>query len=322
MRRREFLGAVIAGAAAFRPFALPAQPAKLPTIGVLVAGRPSPEEPLRLFRAGLRDLGYVEGQNIRIEVRNAEGNIERLPELAAELVREKVDVIAAWMTPVVLAAKRATSEIPIVMMGAGDPVGMGIVASLARPGGNATGMAGQTAERAGKLVELLKEAWPSMRRITALCNAPDPFSKPFREQIELAGKAQLVEIVPFMVKAGAELDAAFPAMTDKHVDAMIVQPSLPLTHVADLAIGHRLPAVSPLGSFANAGGLMAYTTEAKAYYGRAAVFVDKILKGANPANLPVEQATKFELVLNLKTAKALGLTVPPTLLARADEIIE
>jgi putative tryptophan/tyrosine transport system substrate-binding protein len=319
--KRRHLLALFAGGAIIRPLAGMAQP-QIPVLGALVAGRPDPEEPLRLLQEGLRDLGYVDGQNIRMKVRNAEGNIERLSELAAELVRGKADVIAAWMTPVVLVAKRATTEIPIVMMGTADPVGMGIVASLARPGGNITGLAGQTAELAGKHVELLREMQPSLRRVAALCNSADPFSKPFREQIELAGKSAGVEIVPFMVIAGAELDATFPVMASKKIEAVIVQPSLPLKQVADTAIKNRLPAVSPLAPFPKLGGLFAYVAKAKDYYGRAAYFVDKILKGAKPADLPVEQPTKFELVINLKTAKALGLAVPPSLLARADEVIE
>ena len=321
MRRRQFI-AFFGGAALALPLDGMAQAQKMPTVGVLVAGRPDPEEPLRMFRAGLRELGYAEGQNIRIDIRNAEGNIDRLPELAAALVREKVDVIAAWMTPVILTAKRATSEIPIVMLGAGDPVGMGIVASLARPGGNITGMTGMTPELAGKLVELLKELLPSVSRIAALCNAPDPFWKPFLHQIELVGKAASVKIVPIMVAAGEKLDAAFAEIAAQKVDAVIVQPSLPLKDVADLALSHHLPVVSPLAPFPKAGGLMAYTAKAANYYREAAVFVDKILKGAKPADLPVEQPTKFELIINLKTAKALGLTIPPLLLAQADEVIE
>jgi putative tryptophan/tyrosine transport system substrate-binding protein len=324
MKRRDFLSTFL-GLAAFTvlsPLIGAAQQAKVPVVGVLVTGRPDPELAVRLFREGLRDLGYVEGRNVRIEVRSAEGKIERLPELAAELVRQKVDIIVAWMTPVVLAAKRATTEIPIVMLGAGDPVGMGIVASFARPGGNITGMAGLTAELAGKNIELVREILPSMSRIAALCNVPDPFSKPFLNQIELAGKALGIEIAPVMVTAGAELDAAFPAMAANRVDAVIVQPSLPQKHVAELAVAHRLPAVAPAVQFPKAGGLMGYAPKAADSYRQAAVFVDKILKGAKPADLPVEQATRFELVINLKTANALGLSIPPALLARADEVIE
>ena len=320
MKRRNLL-ALLGGAAAFPRLASAAEP-KLPVIGVLVAGRPDPTQPLRFFRDGLKKLGYVEGENIRLEIRNAEGNADRLPALAGELVRDRVDIIVAWMTPVITVAKRTTNTIPIVMMGAGDPVGTGIIASLAGPGGNITGMAGQTAELAGKLVEFLKEMMPTAHRIAALCNAPDPFSKPFLEQIRLAGKAEGMRISPYLVKAGPQLDGAFPAMAAAKIDAAIVQPSLPAKHVAKLAIRQRLPAASPGAGFAKAGGLLAYIVKPQSYYGRAAVFVDEILKGAKPADLPVEQSTEFEMAINLKTAKALGLTIPPSLLARADEVIQ
>jgi len=321
MRRREFI-ALAAGGTALWPLAGSAQQRKAPVVGVLVVGKPDPSEILQRFREGLRKLGYVEGRTIQIEVRSAEGNLERLPALAAGLVREQADVIGAWMTPAVLAAKSATSEIPIVMIGAGDPVGMGIVASLARPGGNITGMAGQTTELAAKQVELLKDALPGLSRIAALCNASDPFSKPFLQEIERAGKAQSVEIVPVEVTAGASVDAAFPAMAGKKIGAVIVQPSLPIADAARLASRYRIPAVSPNGSFAGAGGLMAYANDPAEGPSLAAGFVDRILKGAKPADLPVEQPTKFELVVNLKTAKAIGLTLPQSILARADEVIE
>jgi putative ABC transport system substrate-binding protein len=317
MRRRDFI-AVVGGASALRPLTGLAQQPKVPTVGALLI----PEYQLPLFRQRLRDLGYVEGQNIRLEIRSAQGDIQRLPELAAELVRSKADVIVAVFTPAVLAAKHATSEIPIVMMGVGDPVGMGIVASLARPGGNITGLAILVDVLTEKNVELLKEVLPSLNRIAALCNAPDPFSKVFLEHVRLAGDAQKVEIVPFMITPGPELDAAFPAMIDKKVEAVIVQPTLPLEHVADLAIRHRFATSAPTSGFATTGGLMNYSGKPEDIERGAAVFVDKILKGAKPANLPVEQPTKFELVVNLKTAKALGLTLPQLLLARADELIE
>ncbi len=288
----------------------------------MIVSEPDQEPALRLFQDGLRKLGYVDGQNIRIEVRSAEGKEERLPALAAELVREKVDVIAAWMTPAVFAAKRATSEIPIVMLGAGDPVGTGLVASLARPGGNVTGIAGMTAELAGKNLELLKEILPSMHRAAAMCNATDPFSKPFLKQMQLAGKLLGVEIVPIMVTKDAELQAAFAEMLDKRVEGVVVQPSLPPKRVARMALRHRLPAASPSSPFPALGGLMAYAPAPAESASRAAVFVNKILKGRSPADLPVEQPTRFELVINLKTAKALGISLPGTLLARADQVIE
>jgi putative ABC transport system substrate-binding protein len=318
MRRRGLIAGLLA-ASAVGPAA--AQD-RMPTVGVLVSGSPKPDVPLRIFREKLHELGYVEGRNIRLELRSAGGDPERLPELAAELVRQKVDVIVAWQTPVIAAAARATTAIPIVMLGAGDPVGSGFVASLAHPGGNITGVAGLTADLGAKHVELLKQMLPAARRIAALCNVPDPFSKLFLRRIEGAGPALRVEIVPVLVDAGTELEAAFAAMRAKPVNAVIVQPSLPLREVAALAIASRLPAVSPFAAFPGLGGLMAYTAQPEDYYSRPATFVDKILKGARPADLPVEQPTTYELTINLKTAKAIGLTVPQSLLARADEVIE
>jgi putative ABC transport system substrate-binding protein len=321
MRRRDFI-ALAAGAVVLRPLAAAAQQQAMPVIGVLVIGKPDPTPSLQGFREGLRGLGYIEGRNVRFEFRSAEGDLRRLPSLAAGLVQRKVDVIAALFTPAVLAAKHATSEIPIVIIGAADPVGSGLVASLAHPGGNVTGMAGLVTELAGKHVELLKETMPKLRRIAALCNSADPFSTLFREEIETAGKTLNIEIAAFPVKGGAELDAAFSAMAEKQAEAMIVQPSLPLERVAALALRHRIPAASPLGTFPKLGGLMAYGTAPGDSAARAAVFVDKILKGAKPADLPVEQPTRFRLVINLKTAQALGLEIPAVLLAQADEVIE
>lgn len=320
MRRRDLIALVI-GAAVIGPAAGLARQPKLPTVGVLVVGKPDPHPTLKALREELRKLGYVEGRNIHLEVRSAEGKLDRLPALAAELVRDRVDVIGAWMTPTVLAAKGATSDIPIVMIGAGDPVGMGIVASLARPGGNITGMASQTPELAAKQVELLKEALPSLGRIAALCNAADPFSKPFLQHIERAGKAEGIEIVPVEVTAGFALDAAFPAMVANKVGAVIVQPSLPLVHIARLALRYRIPAVSP-GPFAGVGGLMSYANDPAEGPRLAASFIGRILKGAKPADLPVQQPMRLQLVVNLKTAKALGLNLPPSFVLRADEVIE
>ena len=299
-----------------------AAPAKIPKIGVLIVAKPDQEPALREFRAALRNLGYFEGHNIFIEVRSAEGKLDRLPELAARLVRNKVDIIAAWMTPAVVAAKDATAEIPIVMLGAGDPVGTGLVASLARPGGNVTGIAGVTAELAGKTVELLKEMLPSTRRAAALCNASDPFSQPFLKQIQLAGHTLGIEVVPIMVMKDHDFASVFAAMIEKRVDGVIVQPSVPLKHAAQMALRDHLPAASPLAPFASLGGLLGYGGLSSEGSSRAALFVDKILKGGSPAELPVEEPTRFNLVINLRTAKVLGITVPGSLLARADQVIE
>jgi putative ABC transport system substrate-binding protein len=321
IQRRKFLATLLGGAAAW-PLAARAQQPKVPTIGVLVIGNISPEEFWREFRQGLRDLGYIEGQNIRFEFRSAEGQINRLPELAAELVRLKVDVIVTWFTPTAVAAKQATREIPIVMAETGDPIGTGLVASLPRPGGNVTGIAAVTAELAGKSVQLIRDMLPSARRVTALANATDPFSKPFLEQIELGGAATGTAINPIRISNNEEFETAFAAMERDRPDAIIVQPSLPSKRAAELALQHRVPAVSVPPWFANEGGLMSYSAIYADLFRKAAVYVDKILKGAQPADLPVEQPTRFQLVINMKTAKALGITVPATLLARADEVIE
>jgi putative tryptophan/tyrosine transport system substrate-binding protein len=321
MRRRQFV-ALVGGAAAAWVLAARAQQPKVPRVGVLVAGNPDPEPFWRLCGEGLRELGYIEGRNILFEFRSAAGNPNRLAELAADLVRLQVDVIVTWQTPTVRAAKQATHEIAIVMADAGDPVGTGLIASLARPGGNITGIAGVTAELAGKSVELIREMIPSARRVAALCNGTDPFAKPFLEQIQLGGATAGIEIRPVTLQGGEQLDGAFLQASQERSDAVIVQPSLPTRRAAALALKCRLPAVCVPRWFAEEGGLMSYCPKYADLYRQAAVYVDKILRGAQPAELPVQQPTKFELVINLKTAKALGIAVPPTLLARADEVIE
>jgi putative tryptophan/tyrosine transport system substrate-binding protein len=322
MRRREFIG-LLGGAAAIQTLAAHAQQPKMPTVGALVIGNINPEQFWREFRQGLRDLGYVDGQNIRFEFRSAEGHLEQLPELAAELVRLKADIIVTWFTPTALAAKQATQEIPIVMAETGDPVGTGLVASLPRPGGNVTGIASATAELAGKSVQLIRDMLPWARRVTALANATDPFSKPFLEQIKLGGEATGTAINAVRISSSEELETAFASMEKDPPDAVIVQPSLPSKRAAELALKHHVPAFSVPRWFAEEqGGLMSYSARYVDLFRKAAVYVDKILKGAQPADLPVEQPTHFELVINMKTAKALGIEVPSTLLARADDVIE
>jgi putative ABC transport system substrate-binding protein len=321
IQRREFIVTLSSATTAWPLVARTQQP-KVPTIGALVIGNINPEQFWREFRQGLRDLGYVEGQNIRFEFRSAEGHLERLPELANELVRLKVDIIVTWFTPTAVAAKQATHEIPIVMAETGDPIGTGLVASLPRPGGNVTGMASVTAELAGKSVQLIREMLPSARRVTALANATDPFSKPFLEQIKLAGEATGTTINAIGVSGNEEFETAFAGMEQDRPDALIVQPSLPTKRAAELAVKHRVPAVSVPRWFAEEGGLMAYSARYVELFREAAVFVDKILKGAQPADLPVEQPIHFELVINLRTAKALGLTIPQSFLLRADALIE
>jgi len=321
MRRREFI--TLLGGAAARPIAARAQQAgKVPTIGVLVIGNIDPAEFWRLFREGLRDLGYAEGQNVRFEFRSAEDQVDRLPELAAELVHLNVDVIVTWFTPPARAAKQATREIPIVMADAGDPVGTGLIASLSRPGGNVTGIAAITAELAGKCVELIRDMLPWARRVAALINVPDPFSMPFLKQIQRGGEATGTTIDPVRISSREEFEAAFAEMDEKHPDAIIVQPSLPGKRATELALKHRVPAVSVPRWFAEEGGLMSYSPRFPELFYQAAVYVDKILKGAKPADLPVVQPTKFELVINIKTAKSLRLAIPESFLLRADAVIE
>jgi putative ABC transport system substrate-binding protein len=322
MRRREFI-ALLGGAAGVWPLAAHAQQPKMPIIGALVIGNINPEQFWREFRQGLRDLGCVEGQNIRFEFRSAEGHLDRLAELAAELVRLKVDIIVTWFTPTALAAKQATHEIPIVMAETGDPVGTGLVASLLRPGGNVTGIASATAELAGKSVQLIRDMLPRARRVTALANAADPFSKPFLEQIKLGGEATGTTINPVRISSSEEFETAFASMEKDRPDAVIVQPSLPSRRAAELALKHHVPAVSvPQWFAAEEGGLMSHSARYVDLFRKAAVYVDKILKGAQPADLPVERPTRFELIINMKTARALGIDVPPMLLGRADEVIE
>jgi putative ABC transport system substrate-binding protein len=320
IKRRDLL-TLLGGAAGFWPLAGAAQQPKMPTIGVLVVGAPGSQEFWRALQEDLRALGYVEGRSVRFEFRSDEGQASRLPELAAELVHLKVDLIVASPTPAALAAKQATTEIPIVIS-AGDPVATGLVQSLARPGGNVTGFGGVAAELAGKCVELIRDMMPSARRVAALANAPDPFSKPYLEQIGLAGAATGTTIDPIMIHNAEELEAAFPAMEKNRTDAVIVQPSLPTKRAIELALKYRIPAVAINRAVVENGGLMGYWSADAEAYARVAAFVDKILKGAKPADLPVERATRFKLVINMKTAKALGLTIPPAFLARADEVIE
>jgi len=320
MRRRDVVAAV-AGVAALMPTPVLAKQQKIPTIGILVPGKEA-EIWLRLFPRALRDLGYINDKNLRLEIRSANGELARLPELAAGLVHDQVDVIVPWSTPAVLAAKHATSEIPIVIMAAGDPVGSGIVTSLAHPGGNITGMASNDTETVGKQVQFLEEVVPGLSRIAAPLNAGDPFSAQLLARLNTAGAGQRAEIVSLPIVDNAQLDAAFQAILDRKAGAAIVQPTLPLAEIAELALRHRLPASSSSGMFAVYGGLMAYTPRPRDLSRGAARLVDKVLKGARPADLPIEQPNRFDLIVNMKTAVVLGLKLPTTLLARADEVIE
>ena len=322
MRRREFI-AVLGSAAAFalEPCRLRAQ-STLPTVGVLFLGSPPPEQFIKALRASLLELGYSEERNIKLEIRTANGVASRLPQLATELVLLKVDVIVAWQTPTVVAAKQATSKIPIVMVGVGDPIGTGLVASFARPGGNITGTTAGVTETASKTVELIRELLPSARRFALLANEADPFTKSYLAENERIARNAGMEMVSVMAQPARSLAPAFENMTAQRVHAVIVQGSLVSEEAVELAAKHQLPSLSSALLVARLGGLMAYSADFEAYMRETAGFIDRILKGENPANLPVLFPTKFVLVVNLKTAKALGLTVPASLLARADEVIE
>jgi ABC-type uncharacterized transport system substrate-binding protein len=317
MRRRKFIG-LVSGAALCLFAARAQQPTKVPRIGVLLISGPEPMGP---FRESLRDLGYAEGKDIQIEVRSAQSQVARLPELAAQLVRDQVDVIVAIQTPAVYAAKNATRDIPIVMM-AGDPIGTGLISNLARPDGNLTGLSGAAAELAAKSLELIPQMVPAARRIGVLGNANDPFMKPFLEDIHQAAPKVRLEVQQIIVDGSNELDGAFAALARARADAVMIQGSLSDKLTVDLALKYRLPSLSTQKSAVHAGLLMSYSADLTERGHELARYVDKILKGTLPGDLPVQQPTRYELAINLKTAKALGLTVSPVLLARADQVIE
>jgi putative tryptophan/tyrosine transport system substrate-binding protein len=323
--RRSFM-ASIAGGLVIAHSAAEAQPAaKVYRIGILLGATAETVAPLvRALTEGLRDLGYVEGRNIVFERRYADGRVERLPDLAAELVRLRVDVIVTGSNVHVAAAQRATAAIPIVMVAAGDPVGAGFIASLARPGGNITGLSADASrEIQAKNLALLKEIVPRLSRVGVVGQVQSPGGV---AALEAAAQQLNVALEVVNIRSPDDFESAFAAMVGKRVGAVIVGAG-PLTYmrrqqIADLALKHRLPAITTLNEFAQAGLLMSYGPNLPDMYRRAATYVAKILRGAKPAELPVEQPTKFELVINLKTAKALGLTIPQSLLLRADEVIQ
>ena len=321
MRRRDFI--TLVGAAAGGSLAARTQQPAIPLIGIInAASEASTAKGYEAFRNDMRQLGYVEGRNIRYEYRFADGFLDRLPHLAAEMVELSPTIIVSAPMPANIAVHKATKTIPIVMSTGADPVMFGLVQSLSHPGGNVTGIAAVTAELAGKSIQLIRDMLPSARRVTALANATDPFSKPFLEQIQLGGKVTGTAINPIRISNSEEFKSAFAAMERDRPDAIIVQPSLPSKRAAELALQHRVPAVSVPRWFVDEGGLMSYSAIYADLFHEAAVYVDKILKGAQPSDLPVEQPTRFQLVINMKTAKALGISVPARLLARADELIE
>jgi putative ABC transport system substrate-binding protein len=322
IRRREFI-ALLGGAAVAWPLPVSAQaPRRLWKIGVL-ANEPWP--PLEGLRHGLRDLGYVEGKSHRFEYRFAQGRAERFPALASELVNLPVNLIVAWGTPASLAAHKATSTIPIVMS-AGDPIGAGIVSGLARPGGNVTGMSVQMAEQEGKRLELLKKLLPSFSRVAVLSNPSNPYCIIAVREARLGATALGLQFDLVEASDSHGLDDAFLMLSRIRPDAVLVvaDPFLggERARIAEQMIKNRLPSMYSYHEHVVVGGLMTYTTNYYDVFRREGIFIDKIFKGAKPGDLPVQQPTKFDLVINLKTAKALGLEVPPTLLALADEVIE
>ena len=327
IRRRDFI--TLLGGAAASPRAARAQQtakdARIAFLGATSLSSPAHKRNVDALRDGLRNLGYVEGQNLVIEFRWAEGKYERLPEMAAELVRLKPDVIITHGTPGTLAAKRATTTIPIVMAVVGDAVVTGVVSSLARPGGNITGSTFFNPELGAKRLELLKETFPLGRRFGALVNPDNPMAQLIVQGMETPAESLKIELHTFEARRPAEFASAFQATAERRVEAVtVIEDPMFIANagiIGEIASTRRLPLIG-FREIVEAGGLVAYGVRWHEMYRRAAVFVDKILKGDKPGDLPIEQATRFELVINLKTAKALGLTVPPSVLARADEVIE
>jgi putative ABC transport system substrate-binding protein len=324
--RRTFLagtGAVLLAA----PLAVEAQQAgKVPRIGVLWPYSPAIATPFGdAFRQGLGRLGYVEGRNIALEERWADGKFDRLASLAAELIRLKVDVLVTASTPATQAAQQATKTIPIVMTLVSDPVDSGFVANLANPGGNVTGLSYMHPELSRKRLELIKDIIPKVSRVAVLSNPSNPSIRPLLRETEAAARVLSVQLQVVEARDSGQLDSVFAAMSKERARALVVMPDAVFQdqrrRIVDLAAKSRLPAMYPWREAVEAGGLMAYGASGRDILRRAAAYVDKILKGAKPADLPVEEPTKFEFVINLKTAKTLGLTIPPSLLARADEVI-
>ena len=328
MNDRRIFIATLALSLLWAPLAADAQQSgKVPRIGFLGNSTATLEANLvGPFREGLRDLGYVEGRNILIEYRWADGKYERFPTLIAELIAQKVDVIVTAGTPAALAVKKATTSIPLVMVAVGDPVGTGIVASLARPGGNITGLTSIAADLEGKRLELLREVIPKLSHIAVLWNPASPFQVVAEKELQAAAQMLRIKVLSLGVRAAEELDNAFAAILRERPGGLLVLADRLFLHnrtrIVDFAAKQRLPGVHAYRELVDAGGLMSFGPSYAGMHRRAAIYVDKILKGAKPADLPVEQPTKFELVINLKTAKALGLKIPQSVLIRADEVIQ
>jgi putative ABC transport system substrate-binding protein len=325
LRRRQFL-ALLGGAAAAWPLAAPAQlPSKSPTIGFLGATPSIEGQRVAAFVHRLRELGWIDGRNLAIEYRWAEGRNERYEENAAEFVRLKVDVIVTVATPPTVAAKQATSVIPIVFAATNDPVGSGLVASLARPGGNVTGLSNQVSETGGKKLELLREVVPGLHRLAILANVSNPGVLLDMNEAQAAAGSLGLEVIKSEIRRAEDIWPAIDALKGRADALYVCADPLVNTHrigVNILAVAARLPTMHGLREYVEAGGLMSYGANVPDLFRRAADYVDKILRGARPTDLPVEQPTKFDFVINLTTSKALGLEISPTLLARADEVIE
>jgi putative ABC transport system substrate-binding protein len=327
MDRRTFL-TTLTGSLLATPLAAEAQQStKLYRIGLLIGASEAFVAPyIEIFRQALRDLGYVEGRNITIELRYADGHYDRLRALAADLVRLKVDIVVTEGTPPTRAATQATTTIPIVMTVTGDPVEAGLVTNLARPGGNLTGASFFFLELGAKRLQLLKETVPTLSRVAVVWNPSNAVHGPAVKRVETTAKTLGIEVVQHIrIQAPADVGDALVRISQGRSGFVVLEDAMInvcSSQIADVAVKHRLPTIFGLPAFAEAGGLMAYGPNRRELWRRAAIFVDKILKGAKPGDLPVEQPTKFELVINLKTAKALGLTIPPALLQRADQVIE
>jgi putative ABC transport system substrate-binding protein len=326
MKRREFIG-LVTGVTAWGYAARGQQAASVRRIGLLSPF--SPTDTLLWNNAlvrGLRDAGWIDGRNVTIEYRYAEGKAERLPELATDLIRQKVDIIVTTVTVDTLAAKNATAEIPIVMVAVGDPVAIGIVKSLARPGGNITGLSQMTPDLSGKRLELLKQIVPQVSRVAVLFDPEDPLSTLDWNEARRSAQTLGIEVHSLEVRSTGDFDKVLREALAAHVGAVVVMPApvlfANLKLIADFATENRLPSTFHLREFPDVGGLLSYGVDRSDLFRRAATYIDKILKGASPADLPIEQPTKFELVINLRTAKMLGIAIPPNVLSIADEVIE
>ena len=321
IRRRAFI-TLLGGAAATWPVAARAQQG-VHVVGILA---PQPLPPIERFVRKLREYGYVEGENLRLVRRFSEGHDDRFPALAVELTAVPVGMIVTWGTPAAVAAKQATSSIPVVMGAIGDPVSVGIVSNLARPGGNITGFAGQNVDLEGKRLELLKDLLPQLPRVAMLANAANPLAHASMQNLRTTAEQLRINFDIFEVHSIAEIEVALQQLNNARPDGVLIASDLLLltrrSEIAEFLAKNKLPAVYPFREYAEVGGLMIHGANLGSLFERAAGYVDRILKGAKPGDLPVQLATEFELIINLKTAAAIGLTVPPTLIARADEVIE